>query len=137
MAETLLLEGKVLPFAGARTEGDALWVPEGELSATGWQLKPEGLCKDEVCVPVPTGREAEFVQPGLVNFAAFARHLGMPVLRDAAHHAWSVGEAAADRNERRRSLIAPDFTLPDIDGREHSLSDYRGRKVFLASWASW
>ena len=32
---------------------------------------------------------------------------------------------------------APDFTLPDLEGRQHSLSDYRGRKVFLASWASW
>ena len=26
---------------------------------------------------------------------------------------------------------APDFTLPDQDGREHSLSDYRGQKVVL------
>jgi peroxiredoxin len=33
--------------------------------------------------------------------------------------------------------IAPDFTLPDLEGRLHSLRDYRGRKVFLCSWASW
>lgn len=26
---------------------------------------------------------------------------------------------------------APDFTLPDQDGKEHSLSDYRGKKVIL------
>ena len=26
---------------------------------------------------------------------------------------------------------APDFTLPDQDGVEHSLSDYRGKKVVL------
>lgn len=26
---------------------------------------------------------------------------------------------------------APDFTLPDQDGQEHSLSDYRGQKVVL------
>ena len=32
---------------------------------------------------------------------------------------------------------APDFTLPDLDGSPHSLSSYRGRKVFLATWASW
>ena len=34
-------------------------------------------------------------------------------------------------------LTAPDFSLPDLEGREHSLSDYRGNKVFLATWASW
>jgi peroxiredoxin len=33
--------------------------------------------------------------------------------------------------------MAPDFTLPDLDGRMHSLSDYRGKKVFLLAWASW
>jgi peroxiredoxin Q/BCP len=31
---------------------------------------------------------------------------------------------------------APDFTLPDLDGNLHSLSDYRGRKVVLLTWAS-
>jgi peroxiredoxin len=34
-------------------------------------------------------------------------------------------------------LEAPDFTLPDIDGQLHSLSDFLGKKVFLVTWASW
>ena len=33
--------------------------------------------------------------------------------------------------------LAPDFSLPDINGQPHRLSDYRGKKVFLATWASW
>ena len=28
-------------------------------------------------------------------------------------------------------ITAPDFTLPDQNGKEHSLSDYRGKKVIL------
>ncbi|MBK7726907.1 MAG: redoxin domain-containing protein [Dehalococcoidia bacterium] len=32
---------------------------------------------------------------------------------------------------------APDFRLTDYLGMEHQLTDYRGRKVFLVSWASW
>ncbi|TAK76433.1 MAG: redoxin domain-containing protein [Dehalococcoidia bacterium] len=34
-------------------------------------------------------------------------------------------------------LDAPDFELPDLDGRMHRLSDRRGKKVVLALWASW
>lgn len=32
---------------------------------------------------------------------------------------------------------APDFTLPDLDSQEISLSDYRGSPVILNFWASW
>ena len=32
---------------------------------------------------------------------------------------------------------APDFSLPDLDGKMHRLSDYRGKVVFLNFWATW
>jgi hypothetical protein len=121
-------------------EGDDLWVPVDQLAAvTGWHLRPEGACRGEQCVPIPRGREAEFLRdsPARFNIAALARWLGQPVVHDAAHGVWLVGEAAGDRRRQRQSLRAPDFSLPDLDGRVHSLSDYRGKKVFLVSWASW
>lgn len=33
--------------------------------------------------------------------------------------------------------LAPDISLPDISGRQVSLSQFRGQKVLLAFWASW
>jgi len=32
---------------------------------------------------------------------------------------------------------APDFALTDITGRQHRLSDYRGRNVMIIFWAAW
>jgi len=32
---------------------------------------------------------------------------------------------------------APDFTVEDVDGRRHRLSDYRGRDVLVVFWATW
>ena len=104
---------------------------------TGWTLKPEGVCRDEVCVPLPRGRENEFVSGERFNIAAFACYMGQPIVQDGPSRTWAIGEAADTRASALRSLEAPDFTLPDMAGVQHSLSDYRGRKVFLVSWASW
>jgi hypothetical protein len=81
--------------------------------------------------------ERKFVASGRYNLAALANLLGLPVVTDEEHHAWCFGEAASERKRVLTSLDAPDFTLPDLDGKMHSLSEYRGKKVFVVSWASW
>lgn len=32
---------------------------------------------------------------------------------------------------------SPDFTVTDINGKSHSLSDYRGKNVLVVFWATW
>jgi peroxiredoxin len=32
---------------------------------------------------------------------------------------------------------APDFTLPDLQGKMYKLSDYKGKVVFINFWATW
>ena len=135
---TLLTESGEHDVKGAEASTETLWCPAPEaLRATGWEAKPEGLCKGPVCVPLPAGREREFVDGGRINLAALWRHLGQPAVRSERGHIWVLSEGAGERKAALASLEAPDFALPDPSGRLHRLSDYRGKKVFLVTWASW
>jgi hypothetical protein len=107
--------------------------PDDAARATGWTLKPEGMCQAELCVPLP----ANAVRDGRVDAAAFWQLLGRPVVRDAAGDTWVLGAGAEQRNTALAGLSAPDFTLPDLAGAPHTLSALRGSKVFLSTWASW
>ncbi|MEG0565019.1 MAG: cytochrome c biogenesis protein CcdA [Hungatella sp.] len=42
-----------------------------------------------------------------------------------------------DPSTAQDQVIAPDFTLLDQNGEEHTLSDYQGKVVFLNFWATW
>lgn len=119
--------------AVAATEG-GLWLSASDAErVTGWTLKPEGMCRDDACVPLP----AAALRAGKVDVAAFWERLGNPVLHDAAGATWVLGTGAEARNDALADLVAPDFSLPDLSGVPHALSALRGRKVFLATWASW
>ena len=66
-----------------------------------------------------------------------AEAVGRPVAIDLDERAAYLGVSAAERAKALASLEAPDFTLPDLDGRMHSLSQHRGKKVLLVAYASW
>ena len=66
-----------------------------------------------------------------------AREGGRPVAFDEGERAAYLGVSADERGRRLASLEAPDFVLPDLDGRPHSLGEHRGKKVFLVAYGSW
>ena len=93
-------------------------------AGTGWELKPEGACKGEVCVPLPDGYSAEHA----------AERLGMAIVRDDASGLVALGPESLTG----RALVtaeAPDVVLPDLDGNEFHLSSLRGKKVVVVAWA--
>jgi hypothetical protein len=113
---------------------DGLWMsPRDAERATGWTLQPEGMCRAEACVPLP----ASALAPNEVDVAAFWKKLGGPVVASEQRDVWTLGAPADERNQALEGLQAPDFTLPDMDGKPRRLSELRGKKVFLATWASW
>jgi hypothetical protein len=122
-------------------ESGQLWTTTADLKrASGFELKPQGVCRAELCFPVPKARQQEFVrkEPGgtWFNLTAFAQLVHQPVAHDQGLATWYFG-LRSDQRQGLASLRAPNFTLPDIDGKMHSLSDFRGKKVFLVTWASW
>ncbi len=113
---------------------DGLWMrPADAETVTGWTLKPEGMCRADLCVPLP----ASAVGTNDVDVAAFWTKLGGPVVASERRDVWALGAPADERNVALEGLEAPDFTLPDVDGVPRSLSQLRGKKVFVATWASW
>lgn len=96
---------------------------------TGWTLKPEGACRGAICVPLS-------VAGPTLDVRVLAERLGMPLVDDRRHGLWALGPTTVGD----RALIsadAPDFVLPDLDGRPFRLSSLRGLKVVLVAWASW
>jgi hypothetical protein len=138
MTITLLTEDGEASISAA-VAADDLWLASADLTrATGWRLTPDGFCRGSLCVPIPPGREGVFTRDDdRVNLAALARQLGQQLVHDDTHTVWALDRSTAARWSIRTSLEAPDFTLPDLAGRLHSLREHRGRKVLLASWASW
>ena len=105
-------------------------VPIAEFErATGWQSKPEGLCRGERCVPYRSAGAAT------VELAAAAEALAMPLVHDEAHGLWALGAEAGGR--ALHSAVAPELELPDFRGGAFRLSSLRGTKVLLVAWASW
>ncbi len=91
---------------------------------TGWDIKPQGACKGEVCVPLPNGFE----------LADCADRLGMELVHDAAAGLWALGPESLNG----RALVtaqAPELVLNDLDGTEFRLSSLRGQKVVIVAWA--
>ena len=100
---------------------------------TGWELKPEGACKDDVCVPLPP---LQTDADGRVDVAVIAEHLGMPIARDEAHSLFALGPPSGNRRVLDSARM-PRLVLPDFDGNTFDIASCRGRKVVLLAWASW
>jgi len=134
----VLHESRDTELPNASAEGEALWIDRADVErATGWAWKAEGLCHGDRCMPLLPCADPAMAIGDRLDIAAVWKHAGWPVVHDATSQTWVLGEGAAHRADALSSLDAPDFELPDLEGRAHRLSDYRGRRVFLATWASW
>ncbi len=131
-----ILDGEKSLTVDANLDGDRARLPaEAVREQLGWELKPEGLCRESTCIPV-RDRDA-LVSEGELDLATLAELLDRPLALDADERCAALGAGHASRAAQMVTLEAPDFELPDVHGRRHSLSGQRGKKVLLIAYVSW
>ena len=111
-----------------------LWVQTRDLPRINeFELKPEGACRADLCVPVPKS----MIDGEYFDFSGFARLTGQAEVADSTTRTWSYGEMPVLRGAFLESRMAPDFAVPDRKGNPVRLSGFRGKKVLVVTWASW
>jgi hypothetical protein len=138
---TIVYDDVATQLDRVNVDAGQLWITTADLTrATGFVIKPQGVCREELCFPLPKARKAEFVRQengvDWFSLSAFAQLVHQPFAHDETLATWYFG-LRSDQRQGLASLRAPNFTLPDIDGKVHSLTDFRGKKVLLVTWASW
>jgi hypothetical protein len=132
---TIIDAGRAVETPVLVADGAVRLSPEALTAALGWVLEPEGLCRDYVCVPLPD--DPSLITSDGIDLAGLAGLLDLPLALDLDERAAFLGASAGERSAALAGFEAPDFALPDLDGRLHSLAEHRGKKVLLVAYASW
>jgi len=132
---TVIEQGRASEVEARVDGGRVLLSADALRAALGWELHEGTLCNDTMCVPLPAG--SRLGEGGVFDLGEVAAALDRPLALDVDARAAFVGTSAGERAQALGSLLAPDFTLPDLAGRPHTLSSHRGKKILLVAWASW
>lgn len=142
-ADTVLGNGTAVSVEHPLIERGDLWVTAKDLERiNGLALKPPGvLCLGEVCINLGQKGANALLRKhdgqDWINVTGLATRIGQPFAADAESKTWSFGAIPETRTPFLKSALAPNFELPDRKGKIIRLSDYRGKKVLLITWASW
>ena len=121
---------------------DGVWLVPLESFAKQLGLKveyPEGeemlvLCggtESELCVPF----QLQDSEKGAIDIdgVTYARPTSI-----AEPFGFEIYETSPNRLEVIQTMrLAPEFTLPDLQGTQRNLRDFRGKKTLLYVWGSW
>jgi hypothetical protein len=131
-AATVLYGDRHVALDKVRADGRELWVRSADLPRINeFELKPQGACRADLCIPIAK----ELREGDWFHLTGFARKVRQTYVAESG--VYSFGEIPVVSQSFLRSRIAPDFAVPDRKGRVVHLSDFRGRKVLVVTWASW
>jgi hypothetical protein len=132
-AATVLYGDRTVALERTQPDPNDLWVRKGDLKKINdFEVKPQGACRADLCIPI-----SKDLQRGeWFNLSGFARKTGETVIKDDTG-VYSFGEIPLVRGAFYSSRVAPDVAVPDRKGRVVHLTDFRGKKVLVITWASW
>lgn len=106
-------------------------------AATGWVLKPVGLCRGDVCVPLLGRVVTDPDDDSRIDLPAWAEALGLLLAHDPDEGVAALAPSADARHQQIGDGRAPSLALRDVDGNPVSFDDQSGHKRVLVTWASW
>jgi peroxiredoxin len=132
---TFLADDEIITAAVTVKDQALLIEPASMEALLGWHVRDNTLCRDDRCLPL--AQNPHLMQGDKIDLTALARLLEIPLAIEKSAQIMALGQAPDELAGSLRDGIAPDFTLPDLAGKQHTLSDHRGRKTLLVTWASW
>lgn len=134
---TVLYQGKKITL-DETGEGDDLLIRSEDLPAVnGFELKPEGACFADLCIPIKDDMLVEQNGRQWFNLTAFANLLDQQYVADIESRVWSFAEIPAKRENMMVNAMAPNFEIEDRQGNVIRMADFKGKKALIVTWSSW
>lgn len=134
---TVLYQGNSITLSQIGEGKNLLIRPEDLTRVNGFELKPEGACFAEMCIPLTADLMVEQNGSQWFDLCAFAELLGQPYVADAETKVWSFAEIPAKRDNMMVNAMAPDFEVTDRKGNVIRMADLKGKKALIVTWSSW
>lgn len=134
---TVLYQGNTITLDETGSGPGLLIRPEDLARVNGFELKPEGACYRDMCIPLANRFLVERDGRQWFDLTAFADLLEQPYVADEETRVWSFAEIPAKRESMMVDAMAPDLEIPDRQGNVIRLADFAGKKALIVTWSSW
>jgi hypothetical protein len=134
---TVLYQGRKITLSEIASGDGLLISPEDLPRVNGFELKAQGACYADMCIPMNDQLLVEQDGKQWFDLAAFADLLGQPYVVDKDANVWSFAEIPARREGMLVDGMAPDFEVIDRAGKVIRMTDLKGKKALIVTWSSW
>lgn len=117
--------------------GGVLLILMGVMMFTGWMNGVTGYLSQFGAASAPESAGEQVEASSAPEASSSSQPKAGSASSDDASESGAQPPESAGGNNRRQNPPAPDFTLTDQFGESHTLSDYRGKVIFLNFWATW
>ncbi len=134
---TVLYQNNRITLTQTGDGDDLLIEPQDLVRINGFELKPEGACFKDMCIPLNDDLLVQQGDKQWFNLTAFADLLQQPYVADTQARVWSFAEIPAKRQSMMVDGMAPDFEVTDRQGNVIRMADLKGKKALIVTWSSW